>query len=139
MAIRYRRLSSRYTMIVSSRQPSSLTDIWWVGGAGKVLEQPRWRPAADIYETGATLVVCVELAGVADEDLEVLLYEDALVVEGRRSVAGSGEAERYYAVGIRQGPFRLEVRLPAAVDPDAVDARYERGLLVIRLPKVQGG
>lgn len=139
MAIRYRRLSSRYTMIVSNREPTSLTDIWWMGGVGKVLEQPHWRPAADIYETGATIVVCVELAGVADEELEVLLYEDALVVEGRRSLAGSGEAERYHAVGIRQGPFRLEVRLPAAVDSDAVEARYERGLLVVRLQKVEGG
>jgi HSP20 family molecular chaperone IbpA len=41
----------------------------------------------------------------------------------------------YHAAGIRQGPFRIALALPAAVDPERVEARYERGLLRITLAK----
>jgi HSP20 family molecular chaperone IbpA len=37
--------------------------------------------------------------------------------------------------GIRLGPFRLDLRLPAPVDADRVEARFERGLLRVTLPK----
>jgi HSP20 family protein len=60
-----------------------------------------------------------------------------LVVEGRRQLAAEPGPARYHAAAIRQGPFRLEVPLPVAVDHDRVDARYERGVLRITLPKRQ--
>jgi HSP20 family molecular chaperone IbpA len=41
----------------------------------------------------------------------------------------------YQAAGIRQGPFRAEVPLPVPVDAERVEARYDRGLLSITLPK----
>lgn len=138
MSVRYRRLGQPYTMVVQSGSGGNITDVWWVG-ANTLKTDPHWRPSTDVYETAGAFVVTVEIAGVPEDAVEVLLYPNALVVEGRRTLAGVGEAERYYVFGIRQGPFRLEVSLPASVDQEAVDARYERGLLVIRLPKVQGG
>jgi HSP20 family molecular chaperone IbpA len=44
----------------------------------------------------------------------------------------------FHAAGVRQGPFRLELPLPAAIDANRVEARYERGLLRIALPKARG-
>jgi len=41
----------------------------------------------------------------------------------------------YHAAGIPQGLFRVELPLPARIDPDRVEARYERGLLHVTLPK----
>ena len=46
--------------------------------------QPRWRPDADTYETATTVEVVVDLAGVEEDDFEVQLFEDMVVVEGRR-------------------------------------------------------
>ncbi len=137
--MRYRRLGYRYTMVVSTGQGQSFPDVWRVGGVRMILAQPRWRPEADVYETPAAIVVIVELAGVDEEEMEVLLFEDTLVIEGRRLIPTSEEGGLYHAVGIRQGPFRLEVPLPAAIDPEGVEAQYERGLLRIRLPKTTGG
>jgi HSP20 family molecular chaperone IbpA len=137
--MRYRRLGSRYTMVMTTGDPTPLAEVFRVGGTGVVLAQPQWRPAADMFETPAAFVVVVELAGVDEEAFEVLLFEDALVLEGHRHLQGCEEGGVYHAVGIRQGPFRLEVRLPVPVDADRVQARYERGLLSIRLPKVGEG
>jgi HSP20 family molecular chaperone IbpA len=44
----------------------------------------------------------------------------------------------YHAAGIRRGPFKLELPLPAAVDTAKVQARHERGLLRITLAKHPG-
>jgi HSP20 family molecular chaperone IbpA len=137
--MRYRRLGYRYTMVMTTADLAPFAEVLRVGGQGMVLAQPQWRPEADVYETPAAIVVVVELAGVDEDAFEVLLFEDALVLEGHRRIPACEEGGVYHAVGIRQGPFRLEVRLPVPVDAERVHARYERGLLWIRLPKVGEG
>jgi len=132
--MRYRRLSYRYTMVVRSGQTWPLGDIWQSDRL-RLLVQPRWRPDADTYETATTVEILVDLAGVEEDELEVQLFEDVLVVEGRRRLPSCQEGAVYHAVGIRQGPFRVELPLPAPVDAERVEARYERGLLRITLPK----
>jgi HSP20 family protein len=132
--MRYRRLSYRYEMVVRSGQTYPFSDIW-PSDRLRLLVQPRWRPDADMYETASTVEIIVDLAGVDEEDFEVQLFEDALVVEGRRHLAPPEAAATYHAVSIRQGPFRLELPLAAPVDAERVEVRYERGLLGITLPK----
>lgn len=132
--MRYRRLSSRYTMVVHSSQSWPLGDFWQ-SHHPRLLVQAGWRPDADMYETATTIVITVDLAGVEEEDFEVQLFEDVLVVEGRRVTPSLHEGAVYHAVGIRQGPFQVAVPLPAPVDPERVEARYDRGLLHVTLPK----
>lgn len=132
--MRYRRLSYRYAMVVRSGQAWPLGDTWQSERV-RLLVQERWRPDADAYETEDTVEITVDLAGVAEDDFEVLLFEDALVVEGYRQLPSCQEGALYHVAGIRQGPFRVELPLPAPVEPDRVEARHDRGLLCITLPK----
>ena len=57
--MRYRRLGYRYTMVMTTGDLAPLAEIFRVGGPGVVLAQPQWRPAADVYETPAAIVVVV--------------------------------------------------------------------------------
>jgi HSP20 family molecular chaperone IbpA len=132
--MRYRRLSYRYTMVVRPGQTLPLGDIWQSDRL-RLLVQPRWRPDADTYETATTVEIMVDLAGVEEDELEVQLFEDVLVIEGRRHLPSCQEGAVYHAAGIRQGPFRVELPLPVPVDAERVEARYERGLLRITLQK----
>lgn len=116
------------------------TQSWPLGAAWehetlRLLVQARWRPAADVAETAAAIEVVVDLAGLDEDDFEVQLFDNGLVVEGRRSLPSCGQDAVYHAAGIPQGLFRLELPLPTRIDPDRVEARYERGLLRITLPK----
>jgi HSP20 family molecular chaperone IbpA len=88
-----------------------------------------------VAETTRSIEVTVDLAGVDEDDFEVQLFDNGLVVEGRRHLPSSGEDAVYHAAGIPQGFFRLELPLPARIDPERVEARYERGLLHVTLPK----
>ena len=135
--MRYRRLSYRYTMVVRSGPGWPLGDIWQSDRL-RPLARVGWRPDADIYETATAIEVMVDLAGVDEDDFEVQLFEDTLVVEGRRQLPSCPEGAVYHTAGIRQGPFQVEVPLPAPVDAGRVEARYDRGLLRITLPKLAG-
>lgn len=137
MTMRYRRLSYRYTMVVRSGPGWAPGDIWQSDRL-RPLARLGWRPDADVYETATAIEVMVDLAGVDEDDFEVQLFEDALVVEGRRQLPSCREGAVFHAAGIRQGPFQLEVPLTAPVDAGRVEARHDRGLLRITLPKLAG-
>ena len=96
-----------------------------------------WRPLADILESSKMIRVKVELAGMEEEDIEVTLYEDALVISGeRRNNQEHQEGLNYHEAQIRYGPFRVEVFILAPIMHDAVTARYENGMLLVDLPKL---
>lgn len=133
--MRYRRLSYRYAMVVGSGQTWPRFGELWQSERVRLLVQAGWRPDADTFETATAVEIIVDLAGVDEDDVEVQLFEDAVVVEGHRRLPACEEAAVYHAASIRQGPFRLEVPLPAPVDPERVEARYDRGMLRITLAK----
>ncbi|MCX7593747.1 MAG: Hsp20/alpha crystallin family protein [Fischerella sp.] len=134
--MRYRRFSYRYTGIVSGITSPSQPDFW-----GSQIQSdfayPQWQPPADLYETPTAMIVKVEVAGMAEEDFEISLYENALIVQGMRpweNLEGDGH---YHAVNIQYGSFRLEVPLRQKIERDRVQARYDRGFLYVMLPKAE--
>ena len=132
--MRYRHLSYRYALTIRSGQAWPLGEIW-PSERPRVLVESRWRPDADTYETPNTVEIIVDLAGVDEDDFEVQVFEDALVILGYRQPPASPEGAIYHAVGIRQGPFRVELPLSVPVDPERVVARLHRGFLRVTLPK----
>lgn len=132
--MRYRRLSYRYAVVMASGRSRGFGEAWQRQPASISMGHSFWRPPTDVVETASEVIVLVELAGVDHEQLDVLLFEDALIVEGERRLPAHA-AGVYHAAEIRQGQVRLELPLPASIDPEQVDARYERGLLEMRLGK----
>ncbi|OLB33731.1 MAG: hypothetical protein AUF64_03865 [Chloroflexi bacterium 13_1_20CM_54_36] len=95
-----------------------------------------WRPLADIRESTEMMTIKIELAGVREEDIEVTLYEDALVVSGERQDDPERSENLYYhEAQIRYGPFRVEVLILSPIDREGIQARYENGFLWVDLPK----
>jgi HSP20 family protein len=133
--MRYRRLSYRYVVLA----PSHLRPLGYVTQAQSAfgLAQPYWRPASDVYEAPDAVVLTVELPGVDESDIDLALFEDTLVLQGHRRLPRPEGEARYQSAEIRQGLFRLEVPLTSPIDSERVDARYERGLLIVTLPKVK--
>lgn len=98
-----------------------------------------WQPATNVYESPDIYLVCVDLAGVDEHEVDVEVRDQRRVVlQGRRprpSPADAPERLSIHVMEIDEGPFRREIELPVAVDVDAVEATYQRGYLWIRLPK----
>ena len=79
----------------------------------------------------------VELPGVEPDEVDLMLFENALVIEGQRPMPSLDTRGIYHAAEIRRGPFRLEVALPARVEAEPVELRSELGLLFISLNKME--
>jgi HSP20 family protein len=133
--MRYRRLTYRYAMVVRAGRVAPFSELW-PGDRLRLVVQTHWQPATDTYETATTIEVVVDLAGVEEDAVEILLFEDALIVEGDRRLPAGDEDAVYHAASIRQGPFRVVLPLPASVDAERVETHYDRGLLYITLPKL---
>jgi HSP20 family protein len=95
-----------------------------------------WRPPTDVYETGDMLIVIIELAGMAEDDMAVTLFSDLLVIEGIRQQTAVSEMNACHQLGIKYGEFRSEVHVPFPVDTASVKAQYQNGLLTVTLNKV---
>jgi len=92
-------------------------------------------PAVDIYEKEREVVIEVELPGVQEKDVRILLYPSRLEVRGLKREAPAHEGVRYLRLEREFGVFRREVFVPAAVDPDKAYASLENGILTVVLGK----
>ena len=141
MRLRYRYVTYRYTdgsgQQLERHYRQLLQDALRQSQQSMIHRSVTWRPLADIHESVDTMTVKIELAGMKEEDIEVTLYEDALVISGvRHDDHEHGENLYYHEAQIRYGPFRVEVYIPSPIDREAVTARYENGFLWVVLPKL---
>ncbi len=97
---------------------------------------PIIEPAVDVYETDDEVVVVVEIAGIADEEVHVEVEGKALVLSGERRPLGGRPRRLYSQMEVCHGPFQREILLPAEVNPDQARATYNAGMLEIVMPKV---
>lgn len=98
-------------------------------------EREHWRPPADVYETDDALVVRVELPGMRDGEIEVMLDDRVLRIRGTRPERRESQPQIYHQMGINYGAFALEVFLPRPVDVERVTGLYDDGFLIVELPK----
>ncbi len=133
--MRYRRLSYRYALVLTANQGGQFGSQLVAERSSVHFAQTYWRPPADVCESDSTIEVTVDLAGIDQDDLDVVVFEDALIVEGRRRLPADPGVV-YHVAEIRQGPFRLELGLPGSIDQERVDARYDQGLLRITFQKI---
>ncbi len=94
-----------------------------------------WRPATDVYETGDSIVVRVDIAGMQEEDFSISLTGSQLTVRGNRP--DIQERRAYHQMEIFFGEFTTEVELPGPVVSDQVAAEYITGFLRLVFPKDQ--
>jgi HSP20 family protein len=92
-----------------------------------------WSPPTDGYETETAYVVRVELAGMREDDFEVVLEDDTLIVSGVRP--DFGERRAYHQMEIRFGKFVTAIHIPVPIAVEQAVAEYKDGFLTVTLPK----
>lgn len=94
-----------------------------------------WNPNMDIYETKDDLVVLIEAAGLDEKSLTLHAVDNRLVLSGERKRLVDEEVIRYHQLEIPCMPFQKTIILPGTIDDSRVKAKYENGLLMIRVSK----
>ncbi|MHC5036200.1 MAG: Hsp20/alpha crystallin family protein [Planctomycetota bacterium] len=92
-------------------------------------------PAADLCETETSFLVCVEIAGVKSEDVEILVRGRTVFLSGERKAKAPSGA-RVHQMEIDFGPFRKAIELPIPIEREEdVKSRYEDGMLILEFAK----
>lgn len=91
-------------------------------------------PSVGISETDKEIKVLAEMPGLEEDDVELVLEENALILRGeKRSEShedgGRQFSERFY------GRFERRIPLPAEIEEDKVRADFRNGVLSVVMPK----
>jgi HSP20 family protein len=104
------------------------------GGSGGSSPR-RWIPAMDLVETDEHFVLKADLPGLAEADVNVEVEDNVLTISGERKAEHEDKREGYVRVERAFGTFRRSLTLPEGIDPEAVQASFENGVLEVRIPK----
>jgi HSP20 family protein len=95
-----------------------------------------WTPSVNIRESADALAFEVELPGLKSEQVEVTCDNGVLTIRGeRRDERKEGEEGRYHLIERSYGSFSRSFQLPQNVDEDQIQASFEDGMLMVRVPK----
>lgn len=104
-------------------------------GPETVASTQGWAPRVDVYETLEGVLVTIEIPGVKREEIEIVLEEPYLRVQGVRHEPEAAGCMRWHQMEIAYGPFERILVLPQEIDYDAISATYGDGFLRLTLPR----
>jgi HSP20 family protein len=97
-----------------------------------------FQPRIDVTDDGDALRIVAELPGMTRDDVELEVIEDMLIISGDKRFESTSEEQGCYRVERSFGHFQRAVPLPAGIDLDRAEARFENGVLTLRVPKATG-
>jgi HSP20 family protein len=93
-------------------------------------------PPINVFQQGDSLVVILELPGVAKSDLEIQAKDNSIRISGKKSIA--------YPAGVslhrrerRSGMFDRTLTMPMQLNPDGIKAEFRDGVLVLFIPRAE--
>jgi HSP20 family protein len=95
----------------------------------------RWVPAMDLVEADDHFVLKADLPGLVEDDVAIEVQDGVLTISGSREAEDERKEQGWYRLERSHGSFSRSLTLPDGVDPDKVEAKFDRGVLEIRIPK----
>jgi HSP20 family protein len=102
-------------------------------GPGRATQS--WVPALDVWETDSEVVYAFDLPGIPEEKISIEVKDETLTVSAERERTEEVSDERFRRFERRYGAFARAVGLPQGVETDRIAARFEDGVLEVRVPK----
>jgi len=95
----------------------------------------RWMPAMDLVETDEHFILRADLPGLGEDDVRIEVEDRTLTLSGERKAEHETNGEGYYRLERATGSFARSLTLPEGVDAEQIAARFENGVLEVRIPK----
>jgi HSP20 family protein len=104
-------------------------------GLGSQIDDTAWTPSVDSHEEDDRFLLSAELPGVEAKDIEVSAEDGVLTIRAERLMRAHADSDSVEYVKSVSGTFLRRFTLPAAVQAEAIKARYANGVLEIDIPK----
>lgn len=117
---------------------NDMDELWqrFFGGEGV---RPTWPSGGydvptDVFHTEDSLVIRMDLPEINPDEVDVSVQENVLLINGARRFPYDAEKVRFVRRGTFYGDFTQRVALGKGLDVDKITARYEGGVLELRIP-----
>ena len=117
------------------REMDRLWDDYFGAGRRALRPLAEFAPAVDIKETAEAVVVKAEVPGMDAKDINISVTGDVLTIKGEKKSEREEKEENYHLVERSYGSFSRSLVLPAAVNLDKIEAKYDKGVLTVTCPK----
>jgi HSP20 family protein len=94
-------------------------------------------PRIDISEDDKHINIEAEVPGVSKENLKITLQDNIITIEGEKKKINNDSSKNFYREERSFGSFKRSFTLPVEVDSDNVDAKFNNGILEIKLNKIE--
>lgn len=91
----------------------------------------------DVAETEDGYEVKASIPGINPDDLDITFSGKVLTIKGEFEKEEEKEDTHYHLRERRYGMFSRSITLPTPVLSEAIEAKYEAGVLTLRLPKTE--
>jgi HSP20 family protein len=92
-------------------------------------------PSLDLVENADDYRLSAELPGMDAADVELTIADDMLTLRGEKKESREEKTETFHLSERRFGSFQRSVPLPRGIDRDRIEARFDKGVLTVILPK----
>ncbi len=98
-------------------------------------ETVAFTPPVEVVETEKAIMLTAELPGLKKEDVSIELEDNLLTLKGEKKTERDEKDARYHVWERNYGSFERSFTLPRSVDPKAIEAVFEDGILTVRMVK----
>lgn len=99
------------------------------GGDGSVM------PYLDMHEADGKVMIAAELPGVDENDIDISVEDDRITISGEKKSEVEHKEGETYRSERSYGHFYRTVSLPFSIDPEKVEARFDKGVLKLTVEK----
>lgn len=92
-------------------------------------------PRMDVTERDREIEITAELPGLEEKDVDITLADNILTVKGEKKEEREENTAQRHMVERSYGTFSRSIELPAGIDPAAIKATMEKGILRLTMPK----
>ncbi|RIB13113.1 HSP20-like chaperone [Gigaspora rosea] len=109
--------------------------LYWPDSSLSRSNRNNWFPPLDLHESEKEFVVNAELPGVTKKQVNVDVREDTLVISGETKRDEKYKEGNTHVQERRYGSFTRAISLPRNVKVNDITAKFENGILEVKLPK----
>jgi HSP20 family protein len=96
-----------------------------------------WGLAVDMVENKDEFVVKASVPGINPDDLDISYSDDTLTIKGEIKEDKEVKEDQYHLRERRYGSFVRTIALPTKIKGESIEASYQNGVVILRLPKAE--
>lgn len=113
----------------------SLSDLFGEDWSSTNWPEVSWSPAVNVIENGDNFEVEVAAPGLRKEEFDISVENGVLRISGKSEKEAEEKKKNYTRREFSSRSFLNRFTLPENVDGDSIDAKYENGILHLKLKK----